>query len=42
VGLPDATRPITRDSSSIPTAVEEGGGVNFGGTARRKTKNKFN
>jgi hypothetical protein len=33
VGLPDATSPITRDSSSIPTAVDEGGGVNFGETA---------
>lgn len=31
-GLPDATRPITSDSSSMPTAVEDGGGVNFGGS----------
>lgn len=32
VGLPTATRLITKDSSSIPTAVDEGGGVNLGGT----------
>lgn len=33
-GLPVATRPMTNDSSSMPTAVDDGGGVNFGGTGR--------
>jgi hypothetical protein len=41
VGLPDATSPITKDSSSIPTAVDEGGGVNFGGTARMKDEKQI-
>jgi hypothetical protein len=42
VGLPDATRLITNDSSSIPTAVDDGGGVNLGGTGADDDKNKFN
>ena len=33
VGLPLATKLITICSSSIPTAVDEGGGVNLGGSA---------
>jgi len=32
VGFPLAIRLIIKDSSSIPTAVADGGGVNFGGT----------
>lgn len=35
VGFPAATRLMTNDSSSIPTAVEDGGGVNLGGTGMR-------
>lgn len=32
VGFPDATRLITKVSSSMPTAVDDGGGVNLGGS----------
>lgn len=32
-GFPVATSPITSVSSSMPTAVDDGGGVNLGGTA---------
>lgn len=32
VGFPVATSPITSVSSSMPTAVDDGGGVNLGGT----------
>lgn len=32
VGFPLAIKLITIDSSSIPTAVDDGSGVNFGGT----------
>lgn len=31
-GFPVANKLITIDSSSIPTAVDDGSGVNFGGT----------
>lgn len=41
VGFPVATKLITNDSSSIPTAVDDGGGVNLGGTGGTM-KNKFN
>jgi hypothetical protein len=43
-GLPKAAKLITRDSSSIPTAVDDGGGVNLGGTeeTRAHNENKFN
>lgn len=29
---------MTNDSSSMPTAVDDGGGVNFGGTGSEKMK----
>ena len=32
LGFPLAIRLIIKDSSSIPTTVADGGGVNFGGT----------
>lgn len=38
VGLPLATKLITICSSSIPTAVDDGGGVNFGGSNERNIK----
>lgn len=41
VGFPVAVRLITNVSSSIPTAVDDGGGMNFGGTVWEWMKNKF-
>lgn len=44
VGLPEACRLISSDSPSFPTAVFDGGGVNFGGTAydsKRKISHYF-
>lgn len=38
MGFPVATRLITNDSSSIPTAVDDGGGVNLGGTEVRMAR----
>jgi hypothetical protein len=35
LGFPDACRAMMSDSSSMPTAVDDGGGVNLGASVRK-------